>query len=163
MFLRRLKFKKFRKLSFIYYLFWKNYLYRVVRFDDDYTFYFLPTTPARQIHFNIYNILAQTSTHISSGTLLKPHFIQYHCMKKNFINMQRIVYLLWLFLEDIRLEPFYFYMKYFNALTYQLLTQLRVIFNELTITFIVSKPYNLLLKKRKRIKKKTWKMLSQQT
>lgn len=161
MFLRRLKKLKLKKLIWIYYCFWKNYYIKPITFQIDYTFCFYPTTPKRQIHFNVINIISDQSQNISSGTLLKPHFTQYHSMKKNFSNLQKIVYLLWLFMEDIRSEPFYFFIKNYNNLTYLLLHQMRIIFNGLNAGFIINKAYNYTSKYRKRIKKKTWKMLLQ--
>lgn len=142
-------------------MFWKNYLIKPITFQINYTYCFYPTTPNRQLHFNIFNVISQKSQNISSGTLLKPHFILYHSIKKNFLHLQKLIYLLWLFLEDLKEEPFYFYIKNYNNLTFLLLKQMRIIFNNLTAGFIVSKPYNYILKYRKRIKKKTWKMLLQ--
>lgn len=142
-------------------MFWKNYLIKPITFQINYTYCFYPTTPNRQLHFNIFNVISQTSQNISSGTLLKPHFILYHSIKKNFLHLQKLIYLLWLFLEDLKEEPFYFYIKNYNNLTFLLIKQMRIIFNNLTAGFIVSKPYNYILKYRKRIKKKTWKMLLQ--
>lgn len=142
-------------------MFWKNYLIKPITFQINYTYCFYPTTPNRQLHFNIFNVISQNSQNISSGTLLKPHFILYHSIKKNFLHLQKLIYLLWLFLEDLKEEPFYFYIKNYNNLTFLLIKQMRIIFNNLTAGFIVSKPYNYILKYRKRIKKKTWKMLLQ--
>lgn len=141
----------------IYYCFWKNYYSKPITFQINYTFCFYPTTPNRQIHFNIINILSSESQNISSGTLLKPHFTQYHSMKKNFLNLQKIVYLLWLYLADLQHEPFYFIIKNFNNLTYLLINQMKITFNDLDVAFIISKPFNKTFKYRKRIKKKNMK------
>lgn len=161
MFLRFIKLKKLKKIIKIYHIFWKDYLKKPITFQINYTYCFYPTTPHRQIHFNIFNLLSQNSQNISSGTLLKPHFILYHSIKKNSLHLQKLVYLLWLFLENVKEEPFYFYIKNYNNLTFLLIKQMRIVFNNLNAAFIVSKPYNCTSKYRKRIKKKTWKMLLQ--
>lgn len=145
----------------IYYMFWKNYLTKPLTFEINYTYCFYPTTPQRQLHYNVFNLISHKSKNISSGSLLKEHFTLYHSMKKNFLHLQKLVYLLWLFLEDLHNEPFYFYVKNYNNLTFLLIKQMYIIFNGLNAAFIVSKPFNYTLKYKKRIKKKTWKMLLQ--
>lgn len=159
MFLTRLFLKKFKKIIKIYCVFLKNCYKKDILFQENYSFCFYPTTPHRQLNFNIYHFVEEKSSHISSGTLLKPHFDAYHSMKKNFTHIQKIVYLVWLFLENIQSEPFYFYIQAYNAVIYNLIKQIYVIFVEPNITYIISKPYNFLTKYRKRIKKKTWKLL----
>lgn len=156
--IKKLK-KKLKKLLMIYNMFLYNHCNKNLTFEDNYTYCFYPTTPARQIHFTVFNIQTNKVKSYSSGYLLKPHFWQYHSMKKNFTNLQKLIFLLWLALEDINKEPFYFYIKAFNFLTYEIIKQIYIIFNVTDVAYIISKPYNYKTKSRKRIKRKTWKML----
>ena len=161
MFLSKLRLlrRKLKKFIITYTTFTtKQYKYDLT-FENDYTYCFYPTIPERQIHFNVYNIYENKSQHVSAGTLLKPHFIVYHNMKKLLPNMQKIIFLYWLFMEELRTEPFYFYIKFYNNIIFELLKQMRIIFHDLNLALIVSKPLNITQKSRKRIKKKIWKML----
>lgn len=143
----------------IYNTFFYKHCNKNLTFENNYTYCFYPTIPHRQAHFTIFNIQSNKVKSYSSGYLLKPHFLQYHSMKKNFINLQKLIFLLWLSLEDINTEPFYFYIKAFNFVIHEIIKQIYIIFNINEVGYIVSKPYNYKTKYKKRIKKKTWKML----
>lgn len=144
-----------------YNVFFFKHFSKEIIFQVKYTYCLYPTTPHRQIHFTIFNIQSDCVKSYSSGYLLKPHFLQYHNMKKNFTNLQKLIFLLWSSLEDINTEPFYYYIKTFNFLTHEIIKQLYTIFSIQEVSYIVSKPHNYITKYRKRIKRKTWKMLLQ--
>ena len=146
--LRRLKLKNLKYFCRQYACFNNNHLYNNLSFEENYTYSFIPTIPHRQIQFNLYNLLSHQSQHHSTGVLLKPHFTNYHSMKKNFTHMQKIVFLFWSILYESNNEPMYIYIKAYNFIIYQLIKNIYSIFNNFEIAFVVSKPYNFLTKKK---------------
>ena len=97
---------------------------------------------------------------ISTGTLIKPQFLNYKSTKKNFKQLHKILFIFWQHYADLFLEKFYFYIKSYNFLFWSLLTQLKSMFGVTEIILIINKPKSFITKTKKRIKKRIWKKLN---